>query len=327
VHRDIKPANVLLENGVERVKITDFGLARAVDDASVTHSGAVAGTPMYMSPEQAGGLALDHRSDLFSLGSILYAMCSGHPPFRAGSTHAVLKRVIEDVPGPIRELNAEIPEWLEALIAKLHAKNPDERFQTARDVAERLAEDLAHLQQPGKLGPTALPQPPPQQRKTSSREQAMWLSQRLIVRVKQSPRFVGLIALLCLLVFGTFLLRRPTARYLSNRAELEIVPQPGLVQVIVLQNDASITDWLDMHIGHNISLSPGKYRLNSGCKPGYDPWGVEWELTSAGLFGDQTVHQRGNGCDIEVQRGEHLTVRARPHKELQTRPPTGHKVT
>ena len=83
VHRDIKPANILLENGVERVKITDFGLARAVDDASVTQSGVVAGTPMYMSPEQAEGEPIDHRADLFSLGSVLYAMCTGRPPFRA----------------------------------------------------------------------------------------------------------------------------------------------------------------------------------------------------------------------------------------------------
>src|SRR5262249_40475112 len=115
VHRDIKPANILLENGVERVKITDFGLARAVDDASVTQSGTVAGTPMYMSPEQAEGLAVDHRSDLFSLGSVLYAMCAGHPPFRAGGTHAVLKRVIDAAPRPIREINNEIPDWLCAI--------------------------------------------------------------------------------------------------------------------------------------------------------------------------------------------------------------------
>src|SRR5207302_2247739 len=86
IHRDVKPANILLENGVERVKITDFGLARAVDDATMTQSGVVAGTPQYMSPEQARGDAVDHRTDLFSLGSVLYALCTGRAPFRGSSS-------------------------------------------------------------------------------------------------------------------------------------------------------------------------------------------------------------------------------------------------
>ncbi len=98
IHRDIKPANILLENGVPRVKITDFGLARAVDDASLTQSGVVAGTPQYMAPEQARGEPVDHRADLFSLGSVLYAMCTGQPPFRAGGTLAVLRQVAEETP-------------------------------------------------------------------------------------------------------------------------------------------------------------------------------------------------------------------------------------
>ena len=153
VHRDIKPTNILLENGVERVKITDFGLARAVDDASVTQSGTVAGTPMYMSPEQAEGLPLDHRSDLFSLGTVLYVMCTGRPPFRATGTMAVLKRVTEDTPRPIRETNPEIPEWLADIISKLHAKKPEDRFQTAKEVAELLGQHLAHVQNPGTVPP------------------------------------------------------------------------------------------------------------------------------------------------------------------------------
>jgi uncharacterized protein (TIGR03067 family) len=161
VHRDIKPANILLENGIERVKITDFGLARAVDDATMTQSGTVAGTPMYMSPEQAEGLPIDHRSDLFSLGTVLYAMCAGHPPFRASGTHAVLKRVIEAAPRPVREINPEIPDWLEAIIAKLHAKKPHERFQTAREVAELLGQHLAHVQQPATAPRPPNVQPPP----------------------------------------------------------------------------------------------------------------------------------------------------------------------
>ncbi len=107
VHRDIKPSNILLENGVERVKITDFGLARAVDDVETTRCGEVLGSPPFMSPEQAQGKTVDVRSDLFSLGAVLYAMCTGRSPFRADSTVAVLRRVCDDVPRPIREVNPE----------------------------------------------------------------------------------------------------------------------------------------------------------------------------------------------------------------------------
>lgn len=148
IHRDIKPANILLENGVERVKITDFGLARAVADASLTQTGTVAGTPQYMSPEQARGEAVDQRSDLFSLGSVMYAMCTGRPPFRSESTIAALRRVCDDTPRAIRELNPDIPDWLVAIVNRLLAKKPEERFSTAGEVAELLGQHLAHLQHP-----------------------------------------------------------------------------------------------------------------------------------------------------------------------------------
>jgi serine/threonine protein kinase len=148
VHRDIKPANILLENGVERVKLTDFGLARAVDDAKLTQSGLIAGSPKYMSPEQAEGRAIDHRSDLFSLGSVLYTMCTGRSPFRANTTIAVLKRVCEETPRPIREINPDVPPWLVEIVARLHAKDPAERFQSASEVADLLGRHLAQLQQP-----------------------------------------------------------------------------------------------------------------------------------------------------------------------------------
>ena len=149
VHRDVKPANILLENAIEWVRITDFGLARAVDDANLTQSGVCAGTPMYMSPEQASGVRADQRSDLFSLGSVLYAMCCGHPPFRAETTMGVLKRVCEDTPRPLREQNPAVPDWLAAVIARLMAKAPAERFQTATEVATLLGEHLARLQGQG----------------------------------------------------------------------------------------------------------------------------------------------------------------------------------
>jgi WD40 repeat protein len=157
VHRDVKPGNILLENGVQRVKLTDFGLARAVDDASLTGSGYVAGTPMYMAPEQARGEPVDHRSDLFSLGSVLYTMCTGRPPFRAETAMAVLRRVCEDTPRPIREINPDIPDGLAAIVARLHAKDPAQRIQSAAEVATLLGRHLACLQEPSLAPPPLLP--------------------------------------------------------------------------------------------------------------------------------------------------------------------------
>lgn len=149
VHRDVKPANILLENGVERVKLTDFGLARAVDDAGITQTGQISGTPSFMSPEQAQGEQVDHRSDLFSLGSVMYTMCTGRPPFRADTAVATLRRVCDETPRRLRTIVPEVPEWLEAIITKLLAKNPADRFQSAEEVADLLGQCLAHLQQPG----------------------------------------------------------------------------------------------------------------------------------------------------------------------------------
>ncbi len=149
IHRDIKPGNILLESSIEQnVKITDFGLARAADDASLSQSGVIAGTPLFMAPEQAKGEPPDPRADLFSLGSVLYTMASGRPPFRANTPLAVLKRVAEDTPRPIRQIIPEVPQWLCDLIARLHAKDPADRFQSAAEVAGLLEQHLAHLQQP-----------------------------------------------------------------------------------------------------------------------------------------------------------------------------------
>ncbi|HKB03330.1 MAG TPA: serine/threonine-protein kinase [Gemmataceae bacterium] len=149
IHRDIKPGNILLENGIQRVKITDFGLARAVDDPRLTRSGYIAGTPAFMSPEQASGERVDHRSDLFSLGSVLYYLCAGHPPFQAETSLGIMKRVCEETPRPLHEVNPDTPEWLQALIARLHAKKPTDRFASAAEVAALLGPRLARLQADG----------------------------------------------------------------------------------------------------------------------------------------------------------------------------------
>jgi serine/threonine protein kinase len=131
IHRDIKPGNILIERSTQRVKITDFGLARTVDDTGLTRSGFIAGTPEYLSPEQAAGESLDVRSDLFSLGCLLYASCVGESPFKAPSTLAVLRRVADHLPVSVSKVNSNIPPWFSDIIERLLAKKPMDRFASA----------------------------------------------------------------------------------------------------------------------------------------------------------------------------------------------------
>jgi serine/threonine-protein kinase len=162
VHRDVKPANILLEKGVDRVLLTDFGLARAADDATLTRSGVIAGTPQFMSPEQAKGEPVDARSDLFSLGSVLYAACAGRPPFRAESTYGILRRITDSPARSLREIDPRVPDWLEGIVVRLHAKEPGQRFPSADEVADLLERCVAHVQQPATPLPGGLR--PPQRR-------------------------------------------------------------------------------------------------------------------------------------------------------------------
>lgn len=148
IHRDIKPENILLEEGVERVTITDFGLARSVDDNTITQMGAIAGTPQYMSPEQARGEPLDQKSDLFSLGTVLYALCTGRLPFLADSSYGVMRKIIDDSPKPMCEINPAIPEWFAKIVRKLMARDKADRFESAGEVHKLLEACLSHVQQP-----------------------------------------------------------------------------------------------------------------------------------------------------------------------------------
>ncbi|MEL7498614.1 MAG: serine/threonine-protein kinase [Planctomycetota bacterium] len=159
VHRDIKPANILLGEGSERVKISDFGLARASDDGNLTRSGTIAGTPLYMSPEQARGEAVDCRSDIFSFGSLLYELCTGYAPFQAETPFGIIRRIQEDTPRPIRDVNHLVPQWLSRLIEMMQEKAPANRNLAAEQLASLFRVGLNHLQLPvGHPLPTALQQ-------------------------------------------------------------------------------------------------------------------------------------------------------------------------
>ncbi|MEQ1827319.1 MAG: serine/threonine-protein kinase [Pirellula sp.] len=148
IHRDVKPGNILIERNGQRVMLTDFGLAQAADDASLTHSGLLAGTPNFMSPEQAKGMEVDARSDLFSLGSVLYTMLAGHPPFRAPNAYAVVKRLTEESPRPLASIQPSTPAWLSRLVMRLLEKDPNHRYASAAEIAELLAECEKHLEHP-----------------------------------------------------------------------------------------------------------------------------------------------------------------------------------
>jgi serine/threonine protein kinase len=138
VHRDIKPGNILLEPPHNRVKLADFGLARIADDVKLTRTGFVTGTPLYMAPEQAMGQPGDARSDLFSVGAIMYEMCAGQPPFQGDSALAIMKQITDVRHRPLRELNPDIPDWLAEMVDDLLAKKPEDRYQSAADLAEVL---------------------------------------------------------------------------------------------------------------------------------------------------------------------------------------------
>jgi len=181
IHRDIKPANIWLESrgqesgsrspgtgsrSAERVKLLDFGLARSADDDShITQTGAILGTPAYMAPEQALGKPVDARSDLFSLGVVLYQLLTGERPFRGSDTMAVLATVLTETPQPPQEVNPTVPAALSDLVLQLLAKEPEKRPASAQAVAKALEAledrtlvlDTNSLRQRGTLAAPALP--------------------------------------------------------------------------------------------------------------------------------------------------------------------------
>jgi protein kinase-like protein len=144
VHRDIKPDNILLDAS-GHVLVTDFGIAKAAQEASASHlttQGMVVGTPQYMSPEQATGDRIDARSDIYSLGIVLYHMLAGAPPFDGESAQSILMKQATATAVPIRRLRSDVPPALAAVIDRLLAKDPAERFATAEEASRALVEAL-----------------------------------------------------------------------------------------------------------------------------------------------------------------------------------------
>ncbi|MFP5305943.1 MAG: serine/threonine-protein kinase, partial [Gammaproteobacteria bacterium] len=144
VHRDIKPANVMLVRG-NRAKLMDFGLARLQINDVKTQTGVLLGTPKYMSPEQVSGGTIDHRSDLFALGTVFYEMLVGRPPFSGTDTAQLLHRIASAAHAAPSRIDGDIPPVIDLIIARALEKDPAARYQSAQDFASDLASALAEL--------------------------------------------------------------------------------------------------------------------------------------------------------------------------------------
>lgn len=137
IHRDLKPENILLELPHDTVKISDFGVALAAEEHHrLTQTGEIHGTPQFMSPEQAQGQTIDQRSDIFSLGAVLYAMAIGASPFEADTPLAALKRVCDDVPQPVDELRSDLPSWFSEMVSQILEKAPQDRLLAAHEIPD-----------------------------------------------------------------------------------------------------------------------------------------------------------------------------------------------
>ncbi len=293
VHRDIKPSNIMiLKNGV--AKITDFGIA-LIPSSSRTMAGMVLGSPKYMSPEQVVGQDLDGRSDIFSLGVVLYEMLTGKSPFSGDNISTIMYRILNEMPIAPKTIRPELPEAFDYILARALAKHPDERYENATKMAEDLR-NYKTLQVPEDFYAHADDKPRSLERRTKPRQVADQtmvlatgtLSQR-VTPARRDWKYAALIAAgVALLLIGIWALNRGTSSIPGNTpapdaltvTAVESPPLPEAVPLTMATLVLAVTPWGEVFVDgtsagvspplNELKLAPGKHTIelrNAGFTP------------------------------------------------------------
>lgn len=285
VHRDVKPANILLAKSTGRVKLTDFGLARGLEASSLTQTGLLVGTPEYVAPEQVQGKPVDYRADLFSLGCVIYVMCTRKVPFSGPSIMSTLNSVCHGESIPISEIVPAAPGWLSELVEQLLAKEPEQRPASAGEVVQRL-----------ELGPAGeSPSPRPIRKKASP-----------LLPSKLLSGLAACVLLAAIGGIGYWAGGGGQADADDDEAEVEEGEDPVRWQSVVAKNSSQLAHWIaEPEEPTEILLTEETYELESVALD-------ERELRFVAAEGLQpvvqfTLHEHDeaglilHGCDVEFQ--------------------------
>jgi serine/threonine protein kinase len=256
VHRDIKPPNIILTSEGQ-VKITDFGIAHIEDPHAPhqTQAGDILGTPFYMSPEQVSGQSVDGRSDLFSLGVILYELCTGTKPFTGRNISAIFNAIMQDNPAKPAEMDSPVPPMLSSIIMTSLNKAPEKRYQTGKEMAMVLKKCLQRRKSDARTFPAP-------------------------VKIKKAPRILvtALVILICLIGGAIFILKPWSGTIINSSADLQAVlalkSEPSGARIFLDGSFKGSTP-------QSLDLPLGQYEVRLSL-PGYYEWEGRLNLKEKG---------------------------------------------